>query len=49
MDSLYEEAVDAINTMFADTSVSQAETAANLEALKEEIDFLIENLNSSDN
>lgn len=43
-DALYENALKAINDLFFDTSVSQETALMNLENLKEEIDLLIETL-----
>jgi len=43
-EKFYEEALKAINKLFFDTSVSQDMARVNLENLKEEIDLLIETL-----
>ena len=39
-EDLYDEALDAINELFTDTSVSQDDTLANLSSLVDEIKFL---------
>lgn len=44
MDSLYEAAIRAIKNLFNDRSVSQEQAKANLQALRDEIDILIESL-----
>lgn len=41
---LYEKALQAIKSLFNDTSVSQEEAAQNLESLKWEIDIMLESL-----
>ena len=41
MDILYEKALESINKMFSDISVSKEETKINLQSLKDEIDLLI--------
>lgn len=43
-DTLYENVIMAINKLFFDDSVSQEVARLNLENLKEEIDLLIETL-----
>ena len=43
-EKLYEEALTAINKLFGDTSVPVSTTRANLEALKGEIDTMLESL-----
>jgi hypothetical protein len=41
MNALYIQAEQAINALFSDTSVEQAETRANLEALAELIETML--------
>lgn len=41
---LYQKALDAITTLFGDTSVSQAQAKRNLNALMSEIETMIETL-----
>lgn len=48
MNSLYEAALDAIKRMFNDRSVSKEEAKRNLQALKDEIDILIDSLGIDD-
>lgn len=43
-DDLYEKALDVINDLFYDQSVSSEQAKNNLENLKEEIDLLIDTL-----
>jgi hypothetical protein len=43
-EELYKNALDAINKLFSDRSVSKEKAIENLEGLKEEIDTLIETL-----
>ncbi|MCZ7862751.1 hypothetical protein O9X98_15355 [Agrobacterium salinitolerans] len=47
-DKLYEEARQAIQRVFGDTSVSAGQTRNTLEALKDEIETLIETLPEGD-
>ena len=42
--SKYNVALDAINELFSDTDVSQEDTKRSLEALKDEIEILIDTL-----
>ena len=44
MDSYYEAALRAIKRCFSDTSVPVEETRCNMQALKDEIDILIDSL-----
>ena len=44
MGVLYEAALKAINRMFEDKTVSKAEAMANLEALADQIELLMESL-----
>lgn len=46
---LYEQALQAINKLYNDKSVNQEQAIENLENLKEEIDILIDTLDSSSN
>lgn len=43
-DALYKDAIDAINHLFFDQSVSVEETKNSLETLKEELDVLIDTI-----
>jgi len=43
-DELYEEALKAINKLFADMSVSSETAISNLEGLRDEIDMMIDSL-----
>jgi len=43
-EQLYKKALEAIKELFSDTSVNQEETVRQLEALKDEIDIMIESL-----
>lgn len=43
-DELYDRAVEAISELFGDTSIPKIVTRENLEALKDEIDAMIESL-----
>jgi len=47
-DSLYEDAKEAINRLFTDTSVPPSQTRESLEALREEISNLIDTLPNED-
>ena len=47
-DELYEKALDAIQELFGDDSVSQSRARKNLGALKDEIDVMIETLDADD-
>ncbi len=43
-EELYDEAVKAATALFGDSSVSQSETRSQLEALKNEIDAMLDTL-----
>jgi hypothetical protein len=43
-EQLYKNALEAINKLFADTSISKEAAIENLEGLKDEIDVMIDSL-----
>lgn len=47
-DELYKKALDAIKELFGDDSVGQSKARENLEALKDEIDVMIDTLEDDD-
>lgn len=43
-EQLYQDALDAVNKLFSDKSVSQSKARENLKSLRDEIDLLIDTL-----